>query len=74
MSKLFSDEEGEEDKRTKSLSLNEAYFSLLVEVIEGVICILKMKISKGLSTLKELSLKLESQLDEIARFYGCYQR
>lgn len=74
MSKLFSDEEGEEDKRTKSLSLNEAYFSLLVEVIEGVICILKMKISKGLSTLKELSLKLESQSDEIARFYGCYQR
>jgi hypothetical protein len=33
---------------------------MLFEIIDGVICILKMKIGKGITTFKEASLKIES--------------
>lgn len=33
-----------------------------------------MKIAKGLCTLKELSLRVESQSHEINKYYGSYQK
>lgn len=32
-----------------------------------------MKISRGLTTLKELSLKLDNQAEEVSKYYGSYQ-
>lgn len=59
ISRLFNgDEEESEETIYSSLGLNEGYFSMLFDIIDAVICILKMKIGKGLNMLKELSLRL----------------
>lgn len=73
MSKLFSDDEYVENEEVRS-TLSENYFTLLFDIIDGIICILKMKISKGLNIFKEISLRLESNTQNIVQHYGHYYK
>ena len=57
MSRIFEEEESQERDEAQN-SLYEGYFSLFFEIIDGVICVLKLKITKGLNIFKEISLKL----------------
>jgi hypothetical protein len=36
----------------------DSYFNLLFDIIDGIICSLKMKIGRGISLFKEVSLKI----------------
>lgn len=44
----------------------------MFDIIDGIICILKMKISRGINIFKEVSLKIESNCEEIVKYYGYY--
>ena len=51
MSKIFEEDEPVLKEESPSY-LTENYFCLLFDIIDGIICILKMKISTGLAILK----------------------
>ena len=36
----------------------DSYYTLLFEIIEGIICILKMKIGRGITIFKEVTLRV----------------
>jgi hypothetical protein len=46
----------------------------MFDIIDGVICILKMKIARGMTIFKELSLKLENHTQELTKHYGYYYK
>lgn len=50
----------------------ESYFEILSELTEAVICILKMKIAKGLTIIKEIGVRLETEADELLKCFGGY--
>jgi hypothetical protein len=50
----------------------DSYFNLLFDIIDGIICILKMKIGRGIAIFKEVSLKVENNAEDIIRYYGHY--
>jgi hypothetical protein len=50
----------------------DSYYALLFEIIEGIICILKMKIARGITIFKEVTLRVENNTDEIIKHYGHY--
>lgn len=60
ISKIYEDEEVPEKEGESNGWTKDSHISMLFEIIDGVICILKMKIGKGINIFKEASLKIES--------------
>lgn len=58
--KIYEDEDLLDPKESRIASnlQRESYFEILSDLTEAVICILKMKIAKGLTIVKEIGVRL----------------